>query len=199
MRKIVVLPLLALVVAPAVQADPLDTPFRDGPEFQVNTNTTGTQSAPGVAISDDGRFVVVWHGQGSNDTGLFMQRFDHNGMPQGGETRVNEDPSGGPSGPEVAMNDSGFVVVWRGAYPPHDFEAVVARRFDAGGTPLGGDFQVNTYTTECQSESSVAMDDAGNFVIVWSSRSQDGSGTESASRVANNSARDSRAPSRRKS
>ena len=40
---------------------------------------------------------------------------------------------------------------------------------------LGGEFQVNTYTTSSQSGPSVAMDGAGNFVVVWQSSGQDGS------------------------
>ena len=35
-------------------------------------------------------------------------------------------------------------------------------------------FRVNTTTTKEQVHASVAMDDAGNFVIVWSSKDQDG-------------------------
>ena len=35
--------------------------------------------------------------------------------------------------------------------------------------PTGPEFQVNTYTTLWQKDPSVAMDDAGNFVVVWSS------------------------------
>ena len=32
----------------------------DGPEFQVNTYTTGDQTEPKVAADGSGRFVVVW-------------------------------------------------------------------------------------------------------------------------------------------
>jgi hypothetical protein len=35
--------------------------------------------------------------------------------------------------------------------------------------PVGAEGQVNTYTTDSQSEPAVAVDDAGNFVVVWSS------------------------------
>src|SRR6185436_5784427 len=38
------------------------------------------------------------------------------------------------------------------------------------------EFQVNTYTTGDQSRPSVAIDEAGNFVVVWLSLGEDGSG-----------------------
>ncbi|MBD2680376.1 MULTISPECIES: putative Ig domain-containing protein [Nostoc] len=39
------------------------------------------------------------------------------------------------------------------------------------------EFKVNTYITNNQSNSTVAMDNTGDFVIVWTSEGQDGSGT----------------------
>ena len=41
-------------------------------------------------------------------------------------------------------------------------------------SPVGSEFQVNTYTTSFQSQPSVASDPSGNFVVVWTSR-EDGS------------------------
>ena len=45
----------------------------------------------------------------------------------------------------------------------------------AQGNPLGPEFRVNTYTTNTQGFPSVAADASGNFVVVWSSYTQDGS------------------------
>jgi len=44
---------------------------------------------------------------------------------------------------------------------------IFAQRFDAAGHPLGANFQVDDAPTGYQMWSSVAMDDAGNFVITW--------------------------------
>lgn len=44
------------------------------------------------------------------------------------------------------------------------------------GDPVGPEFRVNTYTTDRQGAPSVATDSAGNFVVVWYSKDQDGSG-----------------------
>jgi hypothetical protein len=46
-----------------------------------------------------------------------------------------------------------------------------------GQALLGGEFQVNSYTTSYQSYPAVAIDLAGGFVVVWRSAGQDGDGT----------------------
>ena len=66
-----------------------------------------------------------------------------------------------------------FVIAWMS-----DGE-VFAQHYDNNGNPLGGEFQVNTYTTSEQWWPSVAMDSNGNFVIAWESwgPDQDGFGS----------------------
>ncbi len=41
--------------------------------------------------------------------------------------------------------------------------------------PVGGEFQINTYTPSFQYRPAMASDAAGNFVVVWHSDLQDGS------------------------
>jgi hypothetical protein len=43
------------------------------------------------------------------------------------------------------------------------------------GNPLGPEFRVNTYTTGRQWNPTVAADPSGGFVVIWGSRTQDGS------------------------
>jgi hypothetical protein len=52
---------------------------------------------------------------------------------------------------------------------------VFGQRYASSGTPLGSEFQINTYTTGYQISPAVASDAAGNFVVAWQSRFQDGS------------------------
>ena len=47
---------------------------------------------------------------------------------------------------------------------------------DPGPGFPGREFQVNTETASSQTLPSIAMDDAGNFVVAWQSYNQDGSG-----------------------
>jgi hypothetical protein len=61
------------------------------------------------------------------------------------------------------------VVVWNSRDQDGDDWGVFGQRYDADGVPLGGEFQVNTYTTGGQRFGAVAADADGNFVVFWSS------------------------------
>ena len=64
-----------------------------------------------------------------------------------------------------------FVAVWASPQDGSGY-GVYAQRYNASGVPQGGEFRVNTYTTNGQTSPSVAMDDHGNFVVVWESYGQ---------------------------
>jgi hypothetical protein len=140
-----------------------------GPEFRVNSYTTGSQGVPAVAGSPTGDFVVVWGGEGAGDPsgGVFGQRFSASGAPLGPEFRINTYTTDLQFAPSVGADASGyFVVAWSsGGYggAPAD---VLAQRFVTDGTPLGPEFRVNTYTTYGQYRPAVAAT-AGSFIIVW--------------------------------
>jgi hypothetical protein len=151
-----------------------------GPEFLVNTFTSGDQYTIGqaVAMAPSGEFVVVWTsaGQDGDGYGVFGQRFDASGNKLGTEFQVNTFTTGNQSYPTVAINDSRqFVVAWESYGQDGNNYGVFARRYDAAGTPLTGEVPVNTYTTDSQHAPSVGIDGAGNFVVVWNSLTQDGS------------------------
>lgn len=93
----------------------------------------------------------------------------------GSEFTVNTTTAGSQAvyftwtGQNVAIDGQGnFVVVWEdqsgndgGGW------GIYGRRFAADGTPLGNDFVVNTTTSLDQSAPAIAMNAAGNFVVVW--------------------------------
>jgi len=154
-----------------------------GGEFPVNTYTSGGQFDPRVAMNASGAFVVVWWentGEDGSGGGIFGQRFDAAGATVGAEFRVNTYTTGNQGHPDVAMDDSGkFVVVWDGDEHGGDNATdVFAQRFSAAAVKTGTEFQVNTYTTDDQENPAVAMDGAGNFVVVWTSANQLGSGDD---------------------
>lgn len=155
-----------------------------GSDFQVNTYTTGSQIESDVGMNENG-FVVVWSsdpGEDGSARGVFSQRFDSSGNPLGGEFQVNTATTGNQDAPSVAMNASGFVVVWQGAIQDGSGNGIFGQRYDASGNPLGGELQVNLYTTGDQDQPDVALDPAGSFLVVWSSAGQDGSSTAAVGR-----------------
>jgi hypothetical protein len=151
-----------------------------GPEFRVNTYTTSGQWRPSVATDPAGNFVVVWHSntQDGSNFGVFGQRYDSFGAPLGPEFRVSTFTTNTQYRPTVAADSLGnFVVVWASYTQDGSNSGVFGQRYDNGGTPQGPEFRVNTYTTNAQyGIRSVAADPLGNFVVVWASYAQDGSG-----------------------
>ncbi len=154
-------------------------PALEGTEFQVNSSTMGAQLGARVAMDSGGNFVVVWEsiGQDGSGRGVFAQRFDGTGTPQGPEFQVNTYTFDAQYGPDIAMGPAGnFVVVWTSYPQDGSFQGIFGQRFDSAGTPQGVEFQVNTHTTDYQYLPAVSMSDSGNFVVVWRSYGQDGSG-----------------------
>ena len=64
-----------------------------------------------------------------------------------------------------------FLVVWQseGAVADDDGRSIQAQRFAADGSVVGGQFQINTTTTEGQYEPAIDRFDDGSFVVVWQS------------------------------
>ena len=157
-----------------------------GPEFLANVTTTNDffHRAGVASLGPAGDFVVTWSYYSYSslyENNVMGRRFSKTGAPLGGEfqinasTALNEDQAVA----RTASNASGdFVVTWTNGDPtgpPSQNWDVGARRFDSSGTPVSGDIVVNQYTTGRQTDSSVAIDSTGAFVIVWSSYSNLGS------------------------
>ena len=145
-----------------------------GVQFQVNSATPGTQTAPAVAADGAGNFAVVWQSlPGGAETEIEAAVFDAFGVPVLGEFQVNSYSTQNQAEPSVAMSPQGdFVVAWESygsAGGDTSLDSVHARRYDADGSARGVEFQANTYTTNNQILPAVATDGSGNFVIVWES------------------------------
>ena len=145
-----------------------------GNEFQVNTTTSLVQFEPSAAMDAAGNFVVVWYGDGDFGGGgvwsPFAQRFDASGNKLGGPFAVTADTSTAPAPVGLAMTGRrDFVAVWsrNNSAPP----GVFGQRFDASGAKVGDAFQINSSTTGYWKDPRVAIDDRGNFVVVWSNSS----------------------------
>ena len=170
--------LLGAIVVACASTSPSAQLLPAGQEFQINTYTTNTQGEPAVAVDPWGNFVVVWEsfGQDGSGFGVFGRRYEKSGTPLGGEFQVNTFTTGNQYSPILATDPSGgFVVLWESFGQDGSGFGVFGRRFDKTGTPLGAEFQVNSYTTINQVSPSLTMDAWGNFVVVWGSDGQDGS------------------------
>ena len=113
MRGSVLLGTVAVVLVSPAALLLAQTPA--GPEFLVNTYTTGSQRKADVAAAGNGNFVVTWQsaGQDGDYSGIFGQRYDRAGNALGAEFRVNSVTASAQYVPHAAADAKGnFVVVW---------------------------------------------------------------------------------------
>ena len=142
-----------------------------GSEFIVNTFTTGSQEFVSVATDSDGNFVVVWYSgdQDGDSDGIYAQRYNSSGTPQGIEFQVNTYTTSTQLNPSVAMDGDGdFVVAWGSEGKDGDGYGIYAQRYDVPNitcTALAGELgnSEDTATIElCQgTDSGILFEQTG--------------------------------------
>ena len=151
---------------------------RLGEEFQVNTYTSRAQEEPSISADAEGRFVIVWHSEGSSGSdssrrSIQGQRYASDGSRLGEEFQVNTTTLNDQDRPSVALSPAGdFVIVWRSASSggtDNSGSSIQGQRYASDGSRLGEEFQVNTYITSTQTRPAVAKDVDGDFIVVWES------------------------------
>ena len=151
-----------------------------GSEFQVNNYTNSRQAGYSVTALNDGGFVVTWHswGQDGSGGGIYGQQYNANGSEVGSEFQVNSYTNGNQNNPSVtALNDGGFVVTWESFGQDGSDSGIYGQQYNANGSEVGSEFQVNSYTNGNQNNALVTALDDGSFLAAWESFSQDGSGS----------------------
>lgn len=134
---------------------------------------------PTIDSAADGSFIVTWQTPSPND--VLAQRFDPSGNPLGSAFQVNSYTDVDEFSPRIAVRDDGrFVIAWNSqasAGSDQDSSSVQARVFEADGTPVDLQFQVNTYTTDFQFFPRIAFAPTGDFLVVWESDGSYGTDT----------------------
>ncbi len=147
-------------------------------QLTANFETDGDQQLPSVGRTSAGSFVVAWQGPNAVDSSqidVYMRGFDNLGGELIAETLVNVTTLGNQSQPSIAVNASGeFVIAWTSDNVDGSSTAVMGRRYDTAGAPLGGEFTVNTYTTGAQNNPAVGINADGDSIVAWVSANQDG-------------------------
>ncbi|WP_187506409.1 Ig-like domain-containing protein [Pantoea agglomerans] len=152
-------------------------------EFQVNTTYSGAQNRPGAMATADGGYIISWEDQG---TGIVQRSYGADNQPVTDEVTVATGKGMGSSGgPEMAaFTDAAhggmYVTVWNATSGPGDTSGsgVVGQIFAADGTPLGGNFQVNTTTDSSQNYPDVITLNDGSIVVFWDSSDSGTSGSD---------------------
>ncbi len=140
-------------------------------EIQVNNLTIGNQQNPSIALLPGGSFIVAFASQ-AGAGGVHSRRFQINGTPvDAQEVQVSQLGLPLQDEPVVARNAAGdYVVVWTDTVRDPLIDAgVYAQVFDAAGVAKTAEIAVNVTQDLSQSVADVAIDAAGNFVVVWQS------------------------------
>ena len=153
---------------------------KQGPEFQVNSETAYSQLRPDVAMDEDGDFVITWQSnlQDGDNNGIFYKRYDKSGVAIDiSDVQANITTDNRQYEPTVAMDaDGDFVIAWtsNGQEGSYNGEGVYFNRFTNQGVRLSSqDIHANIHVPGSQNQPSVAIDDDGDFTIVWRSYNQD--------------------------
>jgi len=143
-----------------------------GGEFRVNTYTQGDQQFQSIAMDADGDFAIAWDsadGQDGGGTGVYAQRYNAQGVAQGGEFRVNDITAGHQSGARIGSDAAGnSVIVWSDNTGDASGRGIYAKRYSAAGVALGNAFRVDVGSDLSTYSPDVAMDRNGNFAVSWS-------------------------------
>ena len=157
---------------------------RSRPEQQVNVLTEDNQVRPSVAGLPDGGWVVTWTGQDQNGTGIYMQRYDANGVPQSGTERLINTRTEGSQiyssivalkDDETIEDDGGWVVTWLESDPGGGGATIYQQRFNANGVAQSGAETVANPTRPADDKPHVEMTALpdGGWIMTW--QSADGS------------------------
>ncbi len=137
------------------------TVVKIGTEFQVNSQTAGSQWYPSVTGLANGGFVVTWQDglAGSNSgsgtlgdtsgSAIKAQVYATDGSKVGDEFLVNTQTAGSQASPVVTgLSNGGFVVSWQDQNSTNG--DIKAQIYSASGTPVGTEFLINSVTANNQ-------------------------------------------------
>jgi len=143
-----------------------------GSEVLVNDTTSNDQAYAKVAMDASGNFVVAWESNqeaGTSSDNIYAQRYDSTGTKIGANFLVNTTTAGDQDQVDIAMDSAGnFVVVWEAERTAgSSVYSIYGQRYNASGVVQGGEFLVNSVASSNDQYATVAMNDSGNFVVIW--------------------------------
>ncbi len=168
-----------------VDGDSLTISLQSGPTngtLGLGLDGTFTYSHDGSATTSDSFTYQVSDGNGGFATATVQIHIDGQGLEGGSEFLVNQDSASQPIGNEqdtdqtdrfgsssVAANSNGdYVVVWR-SIGLDGRSDMMMRMYDFSGRAISNQIEVSQASAEDHLGGVIAMDDAGNFVVVWTS------------------------------
>jgi len=157
-----------------------------GSEFQINTYTTSWQGVPSVS-SNGTTYLITWssNGQDGHYNGLYGRFYDNDGTALGSEFQINTYTISSQRDPSVSSNGTTYLITWVSYGQDGDRGGIYGQFYNNDGTALGSEFQINTYTTNDQTEPSV-LSNGNTYLVTWKSSHLYGSGYEIYGKFYNN-------------
>ncbi len=147
------------------------------PEFRANTIAEGYQGDVEIAMNSAGSFVLTWQSPNQDSTALdavYARRFDSQAQALASEFRVNTGTTGDHKNPAIAMDKAGsFIVSWETVSPRY----IKVQRYSAAGLKQGESFSPHPHDEKSNVDSALTLNSAGDFVLIWDGKQQDGSGS----------------------
>ncbi|MEM9408817.1 MAG: LamG domain-containing protein [Acidobacteriota bacterium] len=123
-------------------------------EVVINSGGDASSQTPKVDLDDSGDAIVVWE-DGDRVRG---RKVDRRGRPAPATLELSSGPARQPV--TATSSNGSFVVAYQASSG-----GLVGRAFDPLGAPVSEEFEIEP-TVQAENPA-VAMDDAGNFVVVW--------------------------------
>lgn len=151
-------------------------------EFVVNSYTESDQREPVIeVINESQNIAVVWNSKNQIDSlskeDIFFKVYDKDQNVILTEIAVNDSTLGSQINPQIASNSNGkFVIVWS-SFTGNDTKAFydIKLKLFLNSEAYSEEILVNTFTDHSQTKPQVAMNEMGEFIVVWESWEQDGS------------------------
>ena len=114
--------------------------------------------------------MVAWSGRDmvthSNGWDIYARPFSNN-VAIGSAARVNTHLAGNQYAPHLRAIGADYLAVWTSLGQDGSREGVYGQFVHSDGTPVGGEFRVNTTSIGQQMQPAVASDGANQFLVVW--------------------------------
>jgi hypothetical protein len=141
----------------------------------VSPSGIAFQQSPRVARMGNG-YLVVWHAEGLDGSllGVFAQMLDQLGQPVGARIRVSSTTDRDQRDPSMDSSpQSTSIVVWSSHGQDGELGGIYGRLLDASGSPVSGEFRVNTTAAGHQEAPQVSYLSGGGFVVAWQTRAME--------------------------
>ncbi|MDX2361589.1 MAG: HYR domain-containing protein [Crocinitomicaceae bacterium] len=145
-------------------------------QSRVNSSTAGNQMHPAIAAGDD-FFVVTYASEvtGENESEIYGRPFMSNGANVNSPQLIHSVTGSHMMHPDVAMTPTNeYTFTWQVDSLDGDRNGIYYASYDNSYNEIVAPTQVNTTTTGNQQEPRIAVDENGEFMIIWSSFDQDG-------------------------